>query len=185
MWPVQAVTGNCSTPVQLQSYLCTKNKLIANSTWMSPHSAVTHQYSLRVVKSIRGVINTHIGCSYRWIFIFRRDSEVPLEVGKSSQGDSGNNEDDMLKCRWCLVFHWASTFLLFQSFLIHSISSAPIPPPMSIHSIQNCSKWQRRSFCGLDTTASRRNQLWQFVCFSFRLYKCGRCCWDGLILVIQ
>ena len=37
-------------------------------------------------------------------FIFRRDSEVPLEVGilgKSPQGDSGNNED---------VFRRVSTF---------------------------------------------------------------------------
>ena len=70
-------------------------------------------------------------------------------------------------CRWCLVFRWVSTFLLFHSFLIHSISSAPMPLPMSIHSIQNCSKLQRRSSCGLDTTASRRINFGNFVRFNF------------------
>jgi hypothetical protein len=99
----------------------------------------------------------------------RLDSEVPLEVGictyipgrrnirhlASELGRrKGNNE---YLAEYVL-------FLLFRLFVCHIPfrSLAPIPPQMSMHTIQSSSNGQRRSSSGLDTTASRAigNQLW-------------------------
>ena len=150
------------------------------------HSTATRRDSnVSLVKSISSFIKTHISTyililnpfilaarlylplSFFYVdflrlsfstFIFRRDSEAPVEAGKSSQG---------------VVFRWVRTFrLLFSHSYFFSSPSVPISPPMTIL-IQSCSESQRRSSSDFDTTASHRNQLWQFVRFNFRLYKRG------------
>ena len=105
-----------------------------------------------------------------------------------------NNEDDnhdMLVGAWggWVIIPWLflSFFFCFLNLLIfvQQVSyllrrtvtlphfffspSAPIPL-MSIHAIQSCSKWQRWGSSGLDTTATRRNQLWAIRSLQFAVF---------------
>ena len=105
-----------------------------------------------------------------WFFKSTLCNTCFLEVGKSFRACSSVIGVSLSKY---FSFRFGSSSSHSSSYFFSS-PFAPILSRMLIHSIQSCSECWNSS--GLDTTACRRNQLWQFVRFYCRLYKVEGCC---------